>query len=228
MLLNEDFFNDIEIKDEDLTAEVPVEEPAEESKTPRELIEHKVSESEMFLTIRIIHFRGEFDIWHRIERIMKRVKYMFDIYNINISEPFLTYKDVSFKILKDKEFPNNCTLIQHKGCNLYFPEDKLRKYEIDEVMNSELNLFVFLDKKIPVFKTARSAYNFAISLDKCLWKDVTDKKDNFRWCDFYNIDNVYNGDGIITTRSFENSYVTGDGNYIYKSVLNIVPEELAE
>ena len=52
MILNEDFFNDVEIKDEDLAAELqPIEEYNE--KTPRELIEHKISESEMVLMIYI-------------------------------------------------------------------------------------------------------------------------------------------------------------------------------
>lgn len=54
MILNEDFFNDVEIKDEELTVEEP-NLPVEEYnvKTSRELIEHKISESEMVLMIYI-------------------------------------------------------------------------------------------------------------------------------------------------------------------------------
>ena len=54
MILNEDFFNDVEIKDEDLTIEVPAKEYNE--KTSRELLEHKISESEMVLEIFISNF----------------------------------------------------------------------------------------------------------------------------------------------------------------------------
>ena len=222
MILNEDFFNDIEIKDEDLTAEQP--------KTSRELIEHKISESEMFLMIYIDldQFHELYNIWHRIERIMKRVKYMFDIYNINISEPFLTYRDVSFKILKDKEFPDNYSLIQHGGCNLYFSKDELREYGLDKViMNRELELFVFLDKKLPVFKTARSAYNFALNLDKCIWKDITNPKNEcLYWYDLYNINDVHNSSGLIRSYADSNSYVNDIADMIYRSVLKLVPEEL--
>ena len=234
MILNEDFFNDIEIKDEDLTDEEPnlTEEPAKEynEKTSKELLKHKISESEMVLMIYIHGFNGEFDIWHIIERIMKRLKYMFNIYNINLSEPFITDGDTSFDILENKNFPFFYTIIQHEGCNLYFPERKLREYELDEIMNDYLELFVFLDKKIPVFKTARSAYNFLIGLDKCLWKDITDSiNDCIRWCDIYDIDNVNidNGDEIIST--YSNSYIhNDDATKMYKSVLNIVPKKVAK
>ena len=231
MILNEDFFNDVEIKDEDLTVEEPNPTLKEyNEKTSRELIEHKISESEMYLNIKTFKFHGQYNIWHIIERVMKRLKYMLDIYNISISEPFITYTGVGYGILKYKKFLDNYTIIQHKGCNLYFPEDKLREYGPDEtIKNESLELFVFLDKKIPVFKTAKSAYNFLIGLDKCIWKDITDSEDEcFRWCDFYDIDDVYNGDGIISTYYNSNSYVTDDGSEIYKSVLNIVPEEVAE
>ena len=237
MILNKNFFDDIEIKDEDLTTEEPNLILKEyNKKTSRELIEHKMSESEMVLVIHINQFNRECNnIWRRIEHIMKRLKYILDIYNINInlSEPFITYSELSFDILKDKKFPDkkdNYTIIQHEGCNLYFPEDKLRKYGSDITIKSEnLEVFVFLDKKLPVFKTAKSAYNFAVSLDKCLWKDITDPKDDcFCWCDFYDIDNVYKGDGIISTYSLKNSYIHNDGIWIYRSVLHLVPKELAE
>ena len=224
MILNEDFFNDIEIKDEDLTNDEP--------KTPRELIEHKISESEMVLIIRIIYrdkFQdGRFNIWSRIERMMKRLEYMLNIYNINISEPFITYRPNFFYILRDKKIPDNYTLIQHKGCNLYFPENKLREYGPDKTIEEEyLELFVFLDKNVPVFKRAMSACNFAISLDKCIWKDVTNPKDDcFSWYKLYHIDDV--DSSVIKSYFGYNSYINDDGYWIYKSVLNIVPEEVAE
>ena len=228
MILNEDFFNDIEIKDEDLTVEQPIEEYNE--KTSRELIEHKISESEMVLMIYIDldQFHGQYNIWHRIEHIMKRLKYMFNIYNINLSEPFITLSSISYKILKYKEYPVDYTIIQHEGCNLYFHEDEFREYGPDKViLDGDLKLFVFLDKKLPVFKTARSAYNFAINLDKCLWKDVTNPKDEcFISCNFYGINDVYTD--VINSFASSNSYVNNDGTQIYESVLNIVPEELAE
>ena len=230
MILNEDFFNDIEIKDEDLTVEKPNQTLKEyNEKTSRELIEHKISESEMVLFISI-ECPENFNICHRIERIMKRVKYMFDIYNINISEPFLTYRKLSFKILKDKEFPDNYTIIQHEGCNLYFPEDELREYGADEtIRNESLNLFVFLDKKIPVFMTARSAYNFAVSLDKCIWKDVTNPKyDCFCWYDIYNINDIYYGGAVIESFADNNSYVTDNAIKIFETIIRLVPEELAK
>ena len=233
MILNEDFFNDVEIKDDDLTAEEPVEEPDKEynEKTSRELIEHKISESEMVLMIDIIDFHGQFDIWHRIECMMKRLEYMFNIYNINISEPFITYNKLSFDILIHKKIPDkkdNYIIIQHKGCNLFFPENKLREYGPDETIRDEmLELFVFLDKKIPVFKTARSAYNFLIGLDKCLWKDAT-KKVDFRWCESYDIDNVHKNGRTILTHSWENTYVNDYARNIFYNIIRLVPEELGK
>ena len=235
MILNEDFFNDIEIKDDVLTAEEPAEKYVEQynEKTSRELIEHNMSESEMVLRIDIFKFPEEFDIWHRIECMMKRLKYMLNIYNINISEPFVTYRHLYFDILKHKQFPDkkyDYTIIQHEGCNLYLPEDKLREHGPDKVIMDEPYevLFVFLDKKLPVFKTAMSAYNFVIGLDECFWKDVTDPKGEcFRRCGFYDINDVYMT-GSINSYSDNNSYVNNDGNQIYKSVLNIVSKELAE
>ena len=167
-----------------------------------------MSESEMVLTIRINYFYGDFDIWHRIERIMKRVKYMFDIYNINISDPFLMCNS----ILNYKYFPDNYTIIQHKGCNLYFPEDELREYGPDKViMKKILEVFVFLDKKIPVFKTAMSVYNFAVRLDKCIWKDITnDRFGCFNWYGLYNINDVYTD--VINSFASSNSYINNDGS----------------
>ena len=237
MILNEDFFNDVEIKDEDLTVEEPAEKPTEEynEKTSRELIEYKMSESEMLLFISIM-YPENFNIWRRIERVMKRLKYMFDIYNINInlSEPFIMYASISSDILKDKEFPDkkdNYTIIQHEGCNLYFPEDKLRKYGPDKTVKDEvLKVLVFLDKKVPVFKTARSAYNFAINLDKCFWKDNTDSGNEcFYSYGLYNINKnkICNGGKVIESYSFNNSYVNDYAIWIYNGVLNIVPKEVA-
>ena len=236
-ILNESYFDDIEVKDEDLTDEEPDLTLKEyNEKTSKKLIKSKISESEIVLMIEIHmkYFKGQFNIWHRIERIMKRLKYMFNIYNINLSEPFITYEEISYQILKNKKFPDkeeNYTIIQHEGCNLYFPEDKLREYGPDKTLkNGVPKVLVFLDKKLPVFKTARSAYNFLIGLDKCLWKDITVLKDDcFRWCDFfYDIDNAYNGNEIFTTFSFKNSYIHNDGTWIYDNVLKLVPEELAK
>ena len=229
MILNEDFFNDVEIKDEDLNAEEPnltVGEPNE--KTLRELIEHNMSESEMFLWIRINLFYNSANIWHRIKRIMKRLKYMFDIYNISISEPFLTYDVVYLKKLEDENFSDDYTFIQHEGCILYFPEDELKKYGPDgAVMDEELNLFVFLDKKIPVFTTARSAYNFVNNLNKCIWKDATNQYENecFEWYDFYN--NINDFDAMFGIR-YVNLYENDNADNMFDSIKKLVPEELAE
>ena len=221
MILNEDFFNDIEIKDEDLTVE--------QSKTPRELLEHKMSESEMVLMINIFKIREGFDIWYRIKRMMKILKYMFNIYNINISEPFLTYTEDVFDILRYKKFPDDYTIIQHKGCNLYFEESALRKYGPDKVIMKDVPyLFVFLDKKIPVFTTARSAYNFVNNLNKCIWRDPNYDDGCFSWYGLYNINDVYFEHWLINGYSFSFSYINNDGTWIYNSVLNIVPKELAE
>ena len=237
MILNKNFFDDIEIKDEDLTTEEPNLILKEyNKKTSRELIEHKMSESEMVLVIHINQFNRECNnIWRRIEHIMKRLKYILDIYNINInlSEPFITYSYISFDILKYKFFPNkndNYTIIQHEGCNLYFPEDRLREYGPDKVIMEEyLDLFVFLDKKIPVFKTARNAYNFVIGLDKCIWKDITDYDDEcFEWYDLYNINDIYYGSKVTGSFSDNNSYVTDNARVIFETIIRLVPEELAE
>ena len=224
MILNEDFFNDVEIKDEDLTIEEPAKEYNE--KTSRELIEHKISESEMILEIFISNFQGEFNIWHRIERIMKRLKYMFDIYNINLSEPFIMYERVYQEMLEDKTFPDNYTIIQHKGCNLFFPENKLREYGPDEIIRDEiLELFVFLDKNIPVFKTARSAYNFVNNLNKCIWKDVTNfNVECFNWYGLYKI-NDYDYDVNVIGDSCI-FYINNYTDNIFDSIIKIVPEEV--
>ena len=229
MILNEDFFNDIEIKDEDITTEEPNLPAIEPNKnTLRELIEHNMSESEMFLWIRINLFYNPVNIWHRIKRIMKRLKYMFDIYNINLSEPFLTHDIVYLKKLKDENFSDDYTFIQHEGCILYFPEDELRKYGPDGVvMDEELNLFVFLDKKVPVFTTARSAYNFINNLNKCIWKDAANQYEYecFEWYDFYNnindLDAVF---GIHYMKLYEND----NADNMFNSIKKLVPEEVAE
>ena len=231
MLLNEDFFDDIEIKDEDLTAEEPILTAIEPNEnTLRELLKHKITESEMFLWIRINLFYNPVNIWHRIKRIMKRLKYMFDIYNINLSEPFLTYDIIDLKQLEDEKFSDDYTFIQHDGCILYFPKDELRKYGPDgAVMDEELNLFVFLDKKIPVFKTARHAYNFVNNLNKCIWKDATNQYEYeyFEWYDFYNNINendLYPVCGIHYVKLYEND----NADNMFDSIKKLVPEEVAE
>ena len=225
MILNEDFFNNVEIKDDDLTVEQPVEEYNE--KTSRELLEHKISESEMILEIYITdNFHGQYNIWHRIEHILKRLKYMFDIYNINLSEPFITYERVYQEMLEDKTFPDDYTIIQHKGCNLYFPEDELREYEPDKILDKkELKLFVFLDKKIPVFKTARSAYNFVNNLNKCIWKDVTDfNGECFNWYGLYKRNDFdYDVNVIGDSCIF---YINNYADNMFDSIIKIVSEEV--
>ena len=180
----------------------------------------------LVISIDTFAFHIQFNIWHRIECVMKRLKYLFGIYNINLSESFLMYEDVSLRILKNKKFPVNCTLIQHEGCNLYFPEDELRKYGPDKViMKKYLKLFVFLDKKLPVFNRARNAYNFLIGLDKCLWKDITDpKNDCFDRCDLYNINELHYN--LIGSLSESNSYVNDSGREIFYNIIRLVPEEL--
>ena len=197
MILNEDFFDDIEIKDDDLKSGNP-ELYTDDRKDAKSLLKDMFSSYKQCLRFDFSTpfdeniYKDSWDLfdktnkWHFFRNTIRRVCRVFDAYGIKYSEPlFCTMYD--WYDIKRKYLYINLDIIDIENNKVLVDADKIKLYKHLPTENG-LNIFMFID--LPVFNSAKSAYRFlyrmASSLQNILYNydaavvfDIN--KDNQNW-----------------------------------------------
>ena len=165
MILNEDFFNDIEIH--------PYEpdEPDEDLRTDAEtVIKHKLSEYNSVLMVMMNTYTHcpycDNEFLHNVGHMTKRLDYMLDAYGMKYSKPFFIDDSTWDKTEYDPAEISGHHIISFDGCNIIVPKAIDNPETIDWTC---IVILMFFD--MPVFKTVKSGYYFNLKLLNSIWRD---------------------------------------------------------
>lgn len=180
MILNEDFFNDIDIKDDDLESGNP-------KKDTRTLLKDLISSYKHCLCFTITipqrpweswNLFDKTDKWDMFKTAKKRMCQVFDAYDIKYSEPFfctsfdftdIYNKKFVFTDIYGKDFGSSLDIIDIESNKMIVYADKIEKYKQLEPEN-DLSMIMFVN--LPEFSTLKRAhrflYRFANSLQNML------------------------------------------------------------
>ena len=192
MILNEDFFDDIEIKDDDLKNDS--EQELYNSKDIKSLITDMFSSYKQCLCFEFstpfdenTHTQNLFDKnkkdnwnlfdktnkWDLFRDRIRRACRLFDAYCIKYSEPlFCTMTD--WNEIRYKEFDNNWNIIDIKNNKVIVNADNIDLYK-NLNLNNGLYAFMFID--LPVFNSAKGAYRFLYRMANSLYNMIYNRLD---------------------------------------------------
>ena len=166
MILNEDYFDDIEITDDDVNSENNFSDNSHIN--PEQLFNQMTSTYSHCLTIKIEKhdiIRDD-EIWNnQIPHLVKKLQYIFNTYGVEYSEPLLQVQTITYLNYK------NCTAIDIHGYTL------ISKYKtIEEVINiddmiSRRAIFLVIYFNLPNVRTFIAGCKFVSNIMKCLWNN---------------------------------------------------------
>ena len=193
MILNEDYFDDIEITDDDIESSDSIAiSNNNEYATPEEWFADMKSRYTHCINIHYMknYFDNERQTRQAIEYILIRVKYMFDVYGIEYSES--TLQDSALNYFADSY--KDCNFLDFYGLKLITRCESID----DEELKS---LIIFFN--LPVIRSYKSACVFSNNIMKCLWNSLYENR----------IDCFY-----IWELKRINSYNTNWGSYIFNPI----------
>ena len=216
MILNENFFDDIEIKDDELNSESEL--YTDDSKDAKSLIKDMFSSYKQCLCFRFSTPFDEnrcsqnFDVWNLFDKTnkwhffrnqIKRVCNVFDVYDIKYSEPFFCTM-FDWIDIRRKNFYGDLDIINIENNKVIVYADNIKLYKHLTVEN-ELNVTMFID--LPVFNSAKSAYGFLYRMAnslRCMCNDDAvfvyhiDKNDQSQYLNNNNVKIYLNNSHIKT------------------------------
>ena len=176
MILNEDFFDDIEIKDDDLESSNPeLYNDTHRPKDTRTLIKDLILSYKHCLCFTITIPQSPWKSWNLFDKmnewdlfrtVKKRICNVFDAYDIKYSEPFfctnydfvdIYNKKFVFTDIYGKDFGSSLDIIDIESNKMIVYADKIEKYKHLEPEN-DLSMFMFVD--LPEFSTLNRAHRF--------------------------------------------------------------------
>lgn len=178
MILNEDYFNDIDIKNDDLeSGETGLYNDTHKNKDMRTLIKDMFSSYKHCLLFTISIPQSTRKSWNLFDKttewnfcrtVIKRMYHIFDAYDIKYSEPFFCtnydFVDIYNKTAIYDYFPNfinkNLNIIDIENNRVIIDTDKIEKYKQLEPEN-DLSMFMFVN--LPEFSTLKKSYRFIYS-----------------------------------------------------------------
>ena len=230
MILTEDYFDDIEIKDSDLEDNSStLSNTASEPDDAKLLLKHRFSEYSSFIEIFMNTYPyAPFDVytnysfWNSAERMIKRLNYMLDVYGIKHSEPFF---------VQERDWISD--ICYNGEINGYHMLDFKKKYRIvapvgienpRTIRHTDIVMVVFFD--LPVFKTVKSGYKFIYNLSNSIWKDLNRKFFHYRVRRPVN----HKSPEIVSDIKFKDGYMTlkGKTRHLKINLIYLVPEHEQE
>ena len=167
MLLNEDYFDKIEITDDDIDS--PDSDTAEYA-TPEDWFNSIQTKYDCFLSINIkkkdVPILTDDELWsHQIQKLIKRFQYILNIYGIDYSEP--TIQDSpDWYILDNYKTCNFIDFHQYKLISDYKTIPELSKYNLATIW---IKIVYFVN--LPKVKTYNAVCQFIHNITKQLWKN---------------------------------------------------------
>ena len=164
MILNEDYFDDIEITDDDIESSDSIAiSNNNEYATPEEWFADMKTRYTHCININFVnYYEKEKQTIDYIQFILKRVKYLFDAYGIEYSEPTLqdgvSYFSDSYK---------DCNFLDFYGFKLATRFDN-----VAEALKSLSTYTAVIFFNLPVIHSYKSACVFNNNIMKCLWNSV--------------------------------------------------------
>lgn len=183
MRLNEDFFDDIEIKDDDLKSDsiyVNAGQPNDKTLI-KDMFSRYSSQMEFqFDTNLYYSFDADtnYDFWNSVEHMLKRLNYMLDTYNIKHSEPFFFSKRrIWSAVISNPADTSDYHILDFNNHKVIAPVG-IKKPE--SIQSSFFAVVVFFN--LPVFKTVKTGYRFFYNMINSIWKkDYIIKKKLFQF-----------------------------------------------
>ena len=168
MILNEDFFKDI--SDDIVDSENDF--PYKSHVNPEQLFNQMTSTYSHCLTIKIEKqdiIRDD-EIWdNQIPHMLKKLKYIFNAYGVEYSEPVLQVQTITYLNYKD------CTAIDIHGYTL------ISRYKtIEEVIGlndiiPRCSIYLVIYFNLPSVRTYIAGCKFVSNIMKCLWNNSSHK-----------------------------------------------------
>lgn len=170
MLIDGDYFKNIDIMDDDITAD-DINDDVMEYTDTKSLFTHLFSKYThyMSVTTSMEYPCKNKEKWDNISHLIRRLNYMFDIYGITHSEPvFVSSKDwkKDLPLLKDSDS------YEITEFNNYKIISKIDSAKEPYDRNNDIKMIVFID--LPEFMTMRKGYMFICNTIKCVWKSLAE------------------------------------------------------
>ena len=176
MILNEDFFDDNKITDDDIESSSDNLTAAVEYSNPEKWYRNMKSKYSHCLIIRLekdsnrILSEKQYYIWDTvIPSILKKLHYIFDVYGIEYSEPVLRHY-----YLRRAEDYASCNFIDFRGYKFITPYKSMEEYEDMCITQWEMCVMMFFD--LPEVHTYSEACKFISAIMKCLWNNESYRK----------------------------------------------------
>ena len=168
MILNEDFFKDM--SDDIVDSENDF--PDKSHITPEQLHNQMITTYSHCLTIKIEKqdiIRDD-EIWdNQIPHMLKKLKYIFDAYGVEYSEPVLQVQTITYLNYKD------CTAIDIHGYTLISKYKTIEEViSIDEI-TPRRSIFLVIYFNLPNVRTFIAGCKFVSNIMKCLWNNSNQK-----------------------------------------------------
>ena len=195
MILNEDYFDDLKLTDEDIESSDGIAiSHNNEYATPEKWFADMKSRYTHCININFVNSENEKETVEYIQFILKRVKYLFDAYGIEYSDP--TLQDGVSNYFSDSY--KDCNFLDFYGLKL------VTRCDIDAKALKSLSTFTAVILfNLPVIRSYKSACVFSNNIMKCLWNSVYENRiECFYIWDFKRI----------------NSYNTNWGSYIFNPI----------
>lgn len=164
MLINEDYFKDIEISDNDIyDSENTV---TDNEYDPESLFNYLTSRYSHCMTI-CVRTVGEQDIykveklWENLSQLFKRLNYLLNLYGIEYSEP----------IFLDKKRLRMCYKNYNKFKIFDFKGFKVITIQSHLTIGTLNTIYPTIYFNLPEFNTLKNAYKFIVNLTKIIWYD---------------------------------------------------------
>lgn len=162
MLLNEDYFKDIEITDEDIINDDSAKSTGNDTQNPELLKQRLISSYQKCIKVRYSCNRNPITVnefFTVLHKILKRIHYVLDLYNAEY-ETYLADSTIGYSNFNKMHIYN---INGYNVLSTYKTEKRLKKE-----WNDGLNIIIFVN--FPAF-SYKQAYNFCTALTNSLWKD---------------------------------------------------------
>ena len=181
MILNEDYFDDIEITDDDIeSSNSLVISHNNEYATPEEWFRVMKSKYSHYILITIHHHTiNENEVWeNRIPHSLRNLQYMFDVYGMDYSQP--TVQD--FPLSKIKDNYRKCVFIDFHNYKLITMPDSDWKNNI---------LFIAMYFNLPKVHSYKEACQFVGNMVSCILNNK-EYNQNYSFFEIYSFDSSSN------------------------------------
>ena len=161
MRLNEDYFDDLKLTDDDIESSDGI--ANDNYHSPEEWYIDMKSKYSHCLVISVCELTEPDTLSVKVPNVFKKLKYMFDMYGIEHSEPVFQDEDDYYHYAVDNILGKyrKSYFLDYHGFKMITQED-LKNYEY---------MFIFIYFNLPNAHSYTTACNFIRNITKCIWSN---------------------------------------------------------